>query len=61
MPLDKAIKHGKEKRRQYTEGTAKFHDRTCRNHGTCTYCQRNRTYAHRKALQRALAMAREDK
>lgn len=42
MSLDKAIKHGKEKRKPYRR--AKAVDATCRNHGTCPYCKGNRTY-----------------
>jgi len=38
--LDKAIAHGKEKRKQYRG--AKSFDRSCRNHGNCPYCSSNR-------------------
>lgn len=41
MSLDKAIKHGKEKRKPY-KGSKAF-DHTCRNHGGCPWCERNRT------------------
>lgn len=41
MSLDKAIKHGKEHRKEYTG--AKSVDKTCRNHGSCTWCEQNRT------------------
>jgi hypothetical protein len=34
-------------RRAYTK--SKRFDRTCRNHGACTYCVRNRTHRHVKA------------
>jgi ferredoxin len=37
MSLDKAIEHGKEKRKKYYG--AKEIDSTCRNHGTCGWCQ----------------------
>ena len=37
MSLDKAIEHGKEKRKQYYG--AKAVDRTCRNHGSCDWCR----------------------
>ncbi|HJV95155.1 MAG TPA: hypothetical protein VJ608_03925 [Albitalea sp.] len=43
MSLDKAIEHGKEHRIQY-RGSKRF-DRTCRNHGSCKYCERARTIA----------------
>ena len=43
MSLDKAIKHGKEKRKEY-RGSKRF-DRTCRNHGRCSYCENNRRHS----------------
>ena len=46
MSLDKAIKYGKEKRKQYY-GSAAF-DHTCRNHGSCGYCRGNRLYKYKK-------------
>lgn len=46
MPLDKAIEHGKEHRKPYYG--AKAIDRTCRNHGTCVWCERNRLHSSRK-------------
>ena len=54
MPIDKAIKYGKEKRKPYTG--AKAVDRTCRNHGSCDWCKANRLYSSRKR-----EMASEDK
>lgn len=54
MSMDKAILHGKEKRKPYRKGKAV--DRTCRNHGSCPWCEGNRKYANKK---RELA-ARED-
>lgn len=42
MSLDKAILHRHEHRRPYY-GAARF-DRTCRNHGHCPWCQRNRHF-----------------
>lgn len=47
MSLDKAIEHGKEKRKPYKG--AKAIDRTCRNHGSCEWCKGNRTYSKKKA------------
>lgn len=41
VPLDKAIEHGKEHRKQYRR--SKSFDRTCRNHGSCAYCRGSRT------------------
>lgn len=46
MSLDKAIKHGKEKRKPYRG--AKAFDRTCRNHGTCPFCQGKVKYKLKK-------------
>ena len=38
--LDKAINHGKEHREPYRK--AKANDKSCRNHGRCSYCLGNR-------------------
>ena len=46
MSLDKAIEHGKERRKPY-RGSKAF-DRSCRNHGTCGWCQSNRTIKDRR-------------
>jgi hypothetical protein len=51
MSLDKAITSGKEKRKPYRK--AKRFDTSCRNHGGCPYCERNRLYNTRKALEKA--------
>ena len=40
MTLKKAIQSGKEHRQQYRG--AKAIDRSCRNHGSCSYCKNNR-------------------
>lgn len=45
MSLDKAIEHRKEKRKQYRG--SKAIDKTCRNHGSCQWCERNRTHKFR--------------
>lgn len=45
MSLDKAIKHGKEKRKPYTG--SKVIDGSCRNHGSCPYCMENRLHKFR--------------
>jgi len=39
MSLDKAIKHGKEKRKPYRG--AKAVDKSCRNHGDCPWYKKN--------------------
>jgi hypothetical protein len=46
MSLDKGIKHGKEKRREYFR-SGRF-DPTCRPGGSCPYCQNNRKHSYRK-------------
>lgn len=48
MSLDKAILHGKEKRKQYRG--SKLVDKSCRNHGSCPYCRGNRL--HKKILDK---------
>lgn len=47
MSLEKAIKHGKEKRKPY-RGSKRF-DPQCRPHGNCSWCMRNRL--HKRLLQ----------
>ena len=46
MALNKAIAHGKEHRKEYRG--AKACDSTCRNHGSCGWCQSNRLYKNAK-------------
>jgi hypothetical protein len=50
MSLEKAIIHKKEKRKPY-RGSKAF-DCSCRNHGSCGYCEGNRTLFDRKARLR---------
>lgn len=50
MSLNKAIKHGKEKRKPYRGGKAV--STHCRNHGECPWCKDNRTYQIRKEKER---------
>lgn len=45
MSLDKAIEHGKERRKPY-RGSKAF-DYTCRNHGSCQWCVENRKHKFR--------------
>ena len=45
--LDKAIKHGKERRKPY-HGPKAF-DGSCRNHGGCPFCEEGRQHFDRKA------------
>ena len=45
MSLDKSIEHGKEHRKPYRG--SKAIDCTCRNHGTCDWCRKNRLHKFR--------------
>jgi len=56
MSLDKAIEHGKERRKPYYG--SKAIDGSCRNHGDCPCCQRNREYSTKK--RKESMKARED-
>jgi len=58
MSLDKAILHGKEKRKPYRK--AKSIDSSCRNHGRCSRCEGNRTYQEQKELDSANERSRVD-
>lgn len=51
MSLDKAIKSGKEKRQPYRR--AKRVDPSCRNHGSCSWCEGNRTYQDKREKEKA--------
>jgi hypothetical protein len=48
MSLDKAIEHGKEKRRPY-RGSKRF-DRSCRHGGNCGWCEGNRTVKNKRQI-----------
>ena len=50
MSLDKAIQHKKEKRKPYRGSKAV--DCTCRNHGSCSWCESNRLISDTKARLR---------
>lgn len=50
MSLEKAIQHKKENRKPY-RGSKAF-DCSCRNHGSCGYCESNRTIFDKKARMR---------
>lgn len=50
MSLEKAIEYRKEKRKAY-RGSKAF-DYTCRNHGSCNYCESNRTIQSKRAKGR---------
>jgi len=51
MSLDKAIKHGKEKRKPYYGAQAV--DATCRCHGSCEVCKGNRLYRSKRLKEAA--------
>ena len=46
MSLDKSIQSGKEHRKLYSGSKAV--DFTCRNHGSCIWCQGNRMHKNEK-------------
>ena len=50
MGLEKAIAAGKEHRKPYSG--CKSYDQTCRNHGGCERCLRQRTYRTQKELEK---------
>lgn len=57
MSLDKAIEHGKEKRKPYTGGKAV--DSECRNHGNCDWCKGNRLHSYKVQEEAADAKLEE--
>lgn len=46
MSLHKSIKSGKEYRKEYRK--AKAVDPSCRNHGSCPWCEENRLHKNKK-------------
>lgn len=46
MSLNKAIKYGKEHRKEYRG--AKAIDKSCRNNGGCPYCEEGRKHKYKK-------------
>lgn len=59
MSLKKAIKYGKEHRKEYRG--AKSVDPSCRNHKGCDWCKGNRTYQSRKQMQKINEQLKEVK
>lgn len=57
MSLDKAIRHGKERRRPYRG--AKSFDRSCCNNRSCSYCRSNRLAANRRRIDAATSAVAE--
>ncbi len=52
MSFDKYYPKRKDKRKQYRG--AKAFDRSCRNHGNCSYCMSNRQHSNKKKLEEAV-------
>lgn len=59
MGLDKAVFFHKEHRAPY-RGSKAF-DHTCRNHGSCVWCEKNRKYANEKRIECAKSKESEYK
>jgi hypothetical protein len=57
MSLNKAIFHKKEHRKEYYG--SKAIDRSCRNHGGCSWCEENRKYKYLKESQKTLDKMKE--
>lgn len=57
MSLDKAICYNKEHRKPYYG--SKAIDKTCRNHGSCLWCEENRKYKYIKKEQKMLDRYKE--
>lgn len=57
MALDKAIESGKEHRKPYIG--CKAVDTSCRNHGSCSWCAKNRQYQKIKDYKKALDKLKE--
>ena len=49
MSLEKAIEHHKERRKPY-RGSKRW-DHNCRNHGSCSYCEDNRTIQSQREME----------
>ena len=51
--MEKAIQHGKEKRKQYRKRDARNFDWSCRNHKSCPRCAEGRQHFDRKRRRAA--------
>lgn len=59
MSLDKSIQHNKEYRKPFFN--SKSFDYSCRNHGSCSYCEGNRKHSTmRKQLMADIGEQLED-
>ena len=52
MGMEKAIKSGKEHRKEYRG--AKAIAKSCRNGGSCKWCRMNRMYKNLKKMQKSI-------
>lgn len=57
--LDKAIEHKKEHRKPFYGSKAV--DRTCRNHGSCSWCLNNRMHSRKKVEEKTKYLLTEFK
>ena len=57
MSMRKAIKSGKEHRKEYRG--AKSVDYSCRNHGGCDWCKGNRQHKFKKSEEKAKSKLKE--
>jgi len=58
MSLEKAIFHGKEKRRPFYD--SRRFDWSCKNHGNCVHCFMNRKGRHAKEAEEMTAAQIEE-
>lgn len=59
MSLDKAIEHGKEKRKPYYQRAQQV-DLSCRCHGGCPWCEGNRKHSTKVRIEACEAQEEED-
>lgn len=57
MGLNKAIEHGKSFRKAYRG--AKAVDKSCRNHGSCPYCLKDRMHNNQRRAEAAKSRMKE--
>jgi hypothetical protein len=50
MSFDKSIESGQEHRKEYRK--SKRFDKTCRNHGSCSWCRSDKLYQFNKEVER---------
>lgn len=59
MSFDNHYPNRKDNRRNYDYKYAKSVDRTCRNHGKCTWCQNTRLINYRRMIEKAKDMLQD--